>query len=437
MIKKSFYLLVVISILCGCFSFTWGADKGEIFSGETKTGIISTEGQTDSFWFYGQQGQGVVIEMATTEGNLDPEIGLYRPDGTQEVEAYDLGNRVRIEDHQLEQTGIYTIVAAGYFTDPTGSYGLSLVLIPGATSSAQDPDGGDIASGQTYTGTISPGGDTDIFAFYGQQGQGVVIEMATTEGNLDPEIGLYRPDGTQEVEAYDLGNRVRIEDHQLEQTGIYTIVAAGYFTDPTGSYGLSFTLIPPIPPPGIYNPSPQNGATIYDLDGSFSWDSVEGATGYDLYFGEDVIEPLEKIGSNLPFPSMDFPEMERGKVYYWHVVANTLDGDIEGPYWWFLVSIEGMPIPDIKANGSDDPLFVTPSESVDISISLDPGDMAGEWADWWGFLLSSYGTFPLFGFQYPLFELPDTSLFSRSWPVGWYIFLFGLDDVPDGVFELD
>jgi len=24
-----------------------------------------------------------------------------------------------------------------------------------------------------------------------------------------------------------------------------------------------------------------------------------------------------------------------------------------------------------------------------------------------------------------------------SWPVGWYIFLFGLDDVPDGVFELD
>jgi subtilisin family serine protease len=99
----------------------------------------------------------------------------------------------------------------------------------------------------------------------------------------------------------------------------------------------------------------------------------------------------------------------------------------------------GNPIPDIKANGSDDPLFVTPSESVDISISLDPGDMAGEWADWWGILLSSYGTFPLFGFQYPLFELPlpDTSLFSRSWPVGWYIFLFGLDDVPDGVFELD
>gem|GEM_PF-5759549 len=102
-----------------------------------------------------------------------------------------------------------------------------------------------------------------------------------------------------------------------------------------------------------------------------------------------------------------------------------------------LVRICPAILPDIKANGSDDPLFVTLSESVDISISLDPGDMAGEWADWWGILLSPYGTFPLFGFQCPLFELPDTSLFSRSWPMGWYIFLFGLDDVPDGAFELD
>ena len=103
----------------------------------------------------------------------------------------------------------------------------------------------------------------------------------------------------------------------------------------------------------------------------------------------------------------------------------------------FLARYYGEPIPDIKANGLDDPLFVTPSESVDISISLDPGDMAGELADWWGILLSSYGNFPLFGFQCPIFELPDTSLFSSPWPMGWYIFLFGLDDTPDGAFELD
>jgi hypothetical protein len=73
---------------------------------------------------------------------------------------------------------------------------------------------------------------------------------------------------------------------------------------------------------------------------------VEGATGYDLYFGENVVEPLEKIGDNLPSPSMPFPELEIGKVYYWHMVAHTIGGDIQGPYWWFQVS----DVPDISVN---------------------------------------------------------------------------------------
>ncbi len=64
---------------------------------------------------------------------------------------------------------------------------------------------------------------------------------------------------------------------------------------------------------------------------------MAGATGYDLYFGEDVIEPLVKI-DDLPSPSMAFPVMETGKTYYWHVVAHTPRGDIEGPYWWFQVN---------------------------------------------------------------------------------------------------
>jgi len=29
--------------------------------------------------------------------------------------------------------------------------------------------------------------------------------------------------------------------------------------------------------------------------------------------------------------------MELGKVYYWHVVAHTSDGDVQGPYLWFYV----------------------------------------------------------------------------------------------------
>ena len=74
------------------------------------------------------------------------------------------------------------------------------------------------------------------------------------------------------------------------------------------------------------------------MNGSFSWDPVGDATGYNFYFGEDVIEPLDQIDDNLTSPSMAFPEMEQGTVYYRHVVAHTANGDIEGPYWWFKVT---------------------------------------------------------------------------------------------------
>lgn len=49
------------------------------------------------------------------------------------------------------------------------------------------------------------------------------------------------------------------------------------------------------------------------------------------------MESLEKIGNNLSSPSMRLPAIETNKIYYWHVVAHTINGDIQGAYWWFKV----------------------------------------------------------------------------------------------------
>ena len=243
---KQLIFIVVILLLLSFVPSIKAEDIGEIYSGETKTCNITKEGQTDSFAFYGEKGQGVIIEMAAIDGNLGPSIDLYRPNATLEkkvVGGY-RGNRIRIEKHQLEQTGNYTIVAAASwatYTSKVGNYGLSLVLIHGATSSGQDPDGGGIASGQTYSSTIIPQSDTDSFTFYGEKGQGVIIEMAAIDGNLGPSIDLYRPNATLEkkvVGGY-RGNRIRIEKHQLEQTGNYTIVAAASWATYTSKVGNS------------------------------------------------------------------------------------------------------------------------------------------------------------------------------------------------------
>ena len=106
-----------------------------------------------------------------------------------------------------------------------------------------------------------------------------------------------------------------------------------------------------------------------------------------------------------------------------------------------------VPIPDIKANGSDAPLFVTPSENVSVTISLNPGDMAGEYADWWVGAFTPFGNYwvnpsrkwvpsdsPISVGQYPLFDLSATSLLSIQPPEGIYTFFFVLDDAPDGTF---
>jgi hypothetical protein len=135
--------------------------------------------------------------------------------------------------------------------------------------------------------------------------------------------------------------------------------------------------------PGIYNPSPSNGATIYVSSGSFSWDPVSGATGYDLYFGTDVTIPLEKIGVNFSSPFFTFPAIENSKVYYWHVVAHTSTGDIQGPYWWFktqftmssfVTSVNSVSVPEGSTATFQVKLSAQPSSTVTASVSRASGD---------------------------------------------------------------
>jgi|GEM_PF-2562755 len=110
--------------------------------------------------------------------------------------------------------------------------------------------------------------------------------------------------------------------------------------------------------------------------------------------------------------------------------------DKNGRKHGFLANKETFHV-DVKANDLDGPVFVNPVEPVAISLSISPGDMTGKEADWWGFLLSSYGAFPLFSFKAPLVQVPETTLLNMPWPLGWYVFLFVLDNAPDGAFELD
>jgi hypothetical protein len=91
-------------------------------------------------------------------------------------------------------------------------------------SSGQDAGGGNIASAETRSGTITPAGDTDAFTFQGATGQGIVVEMAANSSKLGTSFYLYNPVGALETKLVGDtdGYRIRLENYRLKQTGVYT-----------------------------------------------------------------------------------------------------------------------------------------------------------------------------------------------------------------------
>ncbi len=92
-------------------------------------------------------------------------------------------------------------------------------------------------------------------------------------------------------------------------------------------------------------------------------------------------------------------------------------------------------IPDVKVNGQDGPLFVTMYDSVNFTISLDPGGREGELVDWWVGIMSPYGSWMFIGQTWPLIELPETSLIDIPFPPGYWFFYFILDVNPNGIMD--
>ena len=344
----------------GAVSHLGDRDGGPIASGQTSSGAIDVASDLDAFQFHGQVGDRVVINAVPTSGTLHTDITLYPPGGGP-AEASTISEQL---DHQLQQTGLYTIVIADFGLDAPGDYNISFLKILGAVSHPGDRDGGAIISGDNFSHAIDVASDLDAFHFYGLTGDRVIINAVATSGTLHTDITLYPPSGGP-AEASTISEQL---DHQLQQTGLYTIVIADFGLDAPGDYKISLTKIPPTLRPGIYNPQPPDGAILRGAVGSFAWDAVPGATGYDLYFGENVVQPLAEIGNNLPSPTLPIPAVQQGTIYYWHVVAHTPGGDIEGPYWWFTVG--AVHVDDSNTTGQEDGTEAHPFNTIQEAIDF-------------------------------------------------------------------
>jgi hypothetical protein len=131
-------------------------------------------------------------------------------------------------------------------------------------------------------------------------------------------------------------------------------------------------------------------------------------------------------------------------VAFQSLASNLVAGDTNGRQDVFVRGpLVAAPIPDIKANSLDGPLTVSPEEPVLVTVSLDPGEEAGEHADWWIAAVTPFGWYTyvyptwLLGInlcaQAPLFDLsPPCEVFNINLLEGSYTFYFAVDDNADG-----
>ena len=177
------------------------------------------------------------------------------------------------------------------------------------------------------------------------------------------------------------------------------------------------------------------GVTVYSLD-VFELFEVVMADYQALGFG-NVSEPNPNFGVNF----------DGGGYLFWDEIHPTTQGhEYLALTAASLIRSVSDPLVDVKANGSDETIHVSPETAVVVSVTLDPGKLAGLRSDLWIVAEAPFGMFsyqvPYRGWEEgihaglpsPLPEIASSmEVLNRTLSPGVYRFYFALDHNNDGV----
>jgi hypothetical protein len=194
----------------------------------------------------------------------------------------------------------------------------------------------------------------------------------------------------------------------------------------------------------------------HKLSGGSEFSALYGHITTNLDVGDEVTGGVEfanigyySDGNHLHFgihPGLTMPSTN------WGLMPNSSWPDTNGfvdPINWienntpFTIGI------DIKANSSDEPIMITYSDILSITISLDPGSHGGDNADWWILVNTLFGLYHYelsdtwkpgltYTHQGSLFHLPDYNVMNVSGlPPSFYIFYFVIDMNMNGSLDME
>jgi len=209
--------------------------------GETTSGTIGDPTHMNAYTFDADAGDKVLARMATSSGELDPEVRLYGPDGTLLCsDYYPFGGAAEIPTCDLPTSGPHTVLVGDYGATETGDYFLHLQRLNNPGNAAA------ISCGETKSDTIGDPAHMNAYTFVGDAGDSVRVTMSVTSGELDPEVRLYGPDGTLLCsDYYPFGGAAEIDACDLVPGGTHTILASDYGATETGDYDLYLACLTP------------------------------------------------------------------------------------------------------------------------------------------------------------------------------------------------
>ncbi len=212
-------------------------------------------------------------------------------------------------------------------------------------------------------------------------------------------------------------------------------LAAKYYKFVPGS-SLTTSSLLSIEVNGVDNKDVNAIAVVKDRSGSYK----------EYSFSLDAVTKEGKVDIS-GFSYNDISEIILALVNY-----SKTDDDLEIKY---KAQITVLPVPDIKANGSDGPIDINTGDNLSVTLELDSGGQTGSDADWWvaestpdgwyyyslttswTFAGSSYtGLSPTY--QGALFDLGSYSVLNTSGlSEGTHTFYFAIDTNMNGTLDLD
>lgn len=352
-----------------------------IASGETQCGTLDIS-ESMAYEFFGEAGDRVVIDAAKTGGNFyfNTELRLIDPDLMDEEHTQPGGDLL---DHTLQKSGVYTIIVQDVDLDHPGSYCLTFInLVTGPIFTSDDPDGGNIASGETSCGD-NVASDMDAYQFYGEAGDRVLISAAKSGGNFyyNTEMRLIDPDFEDAADSQPGGDLL---DHTLQKTGVYTVIVQDVDLDHPGSYCISLVnLMGAASSPGdcdnglLLSGTPLSGANaisdmdVYPFYGAAGDRVIIGAakTGGNFYYNTEIllIDP-DKQDEADTLPGGDLLDHILLKTGLYMIVVQDVGFDHAGTYNITLNKLPGTPTTGIYS-----PYPATDcNQPTDVTLTWDP-----------------------------------------------------------------